>query len=89
MAVQKFSLRDTIRVENELIDYAHRLAQEQPNFEERRKRYHVPPAVEVSPTPNGIAAIVWVPFLGLLAGIWVWRWITRNHETEERDQRGL
>ena len=87
MAVKRFDLRDTIRIENNVIDFAHRLAQEQPNFEEKRKRYHVPPAVEVSPQPNGLAALMFIPFLGLLAGIVIWRWIT--HAEGRQDSDGL
>ena len=80
-------LRDAIRVEKDVMDYAHRLAQEQPNFEERRKRWDVPPAVEVSPQPNGLAALMFIPLAGLLVGIVLWRWVSRA--PKERGSDGI
>ena len=81
MAARNISLKDTIRIEGDLIDYAHRLA-------EKHGRWDIPETVEVSPPPTGLAALMFVPFVGLLISLVVWRWVRGETKKErERAQR--
>lgn len=90
MAVRKFDLRDTIRIENDVIAYAHRLAQEPPVEKSglaRKAHWDIPEPVEVSPQPNGLAALMFIPLAGLLVGIVLWRWVSRA--PKERGSDGI